>query len=53
MELTTESGMMCLKAFEVGHPDYLSTDHLLHIETSMVFGLREKRRQNRSGVGWC
>ena len=45
--------MMSQKTFESGHLDHLFTDHLLHIETIVVFSLKERRRRNHSEVGRC
>ena len=39
--------------FESSHLGHLFTDHLLHIETVVVFDLKERKRRNHSEVGWC
>ena len=44
---------MSQKTFGLGHPDHLFTDHLMHIETVVVFSLKERRKQNHNEAGWC
>ena len=53
MELTTEFYMMSQKTFGLGHPRHLFTDDLLHIETAMVFSLKERRRRHDSEAECC
>ena len=45
--------MMSQKTFGSGHPNHLFTDHLMHIETVVVFSLKERRKQNHNEAGWC
>ena len=44
---------MSQKTFGSGHLDHLFTDHLMHIETVVVFSLKERRRQNHNEAEWC
>ena len=41
------------KTFGSSHPRHLFTDDLLHIETAMVFSLKERRRRHHSEAGCC
>ena len=53
MELTTEFDMMSQKTFGSSHPSHLFTDHLLHIESAMVFSLKERRDGITVRLGNC
>ena len=56
MELKTKFNMISQKMFGSGHPNHLFTDHLMHIETVVVFSLKEKKdgiTMRLGGVLWC